>query len=59
MWVYLGSSCPDHPSPEELSAGGMRWKPESAKSWILQSFCRPVSALTPCEEGSQASGSVP
>jgi hypothetical protein len=59
MWVYLGSSCPDHPSPEELSAGGMRWKPESTKYWILQSFRCLVLAPTPCEEGSQVSGLVP
>jgi hypothetical protein len=57
MWAYPGSSYSNHPSPEELSVV----KVETQVHKVLDSALlrRLVLALTPCEEGLPALGSVP
>jgi hypothetical protein len=57
MWAYPGSSYSNHPSPEELSVV----KVETQVHKVLDSALlrHLVLALTPCEEGLPALGSVP
>jgi hypothetical protein len=45
MWAYPGSSCPNRPSPEELSAGGDEMEARIHK--VLDSAVIPLPGVGP------------